>query len=184
MPRDSRTWHHIVLTTYGAWLYGDARGFRTRHHREHIVGDYKNPPPSGMYAEKERRSRALLKTPPVELTGIWQDRVGTALWQEFTRQGAWVLVIAVASQHVHVLVKLNRGQHRQLTGRAKRFATLALKERGWQGHLWGVRSKAVLIRDRRHQVNAFRYIVNHAREGAWVRIWKQEPNGPCAVDEV
>ena len=25
-------WVHFVETVYGAWLYGDARGFRTRHH--------------------------------------------------------------------------------------------------------------------------------------------------------
>ncbi len=184
MARDPRVWHHIVLTTYGAWLHGDSRGFRTRHHREHVVGDYKNPPPPGMYAEKERRSRASLKTAPVELTGEWRSRVGNALWQDFTRQGAWVLVLAVASQHVHVLVKLNRKQRRKIAGRAKRFATLKLREHEWPGNLWGVRSKAVVIRDRAHQENAFRYIVNHARGGAWVRIWKQEPNGPCAAGEV
>jgi hypothetical protein len=42
-------WYHIMLTTSGDWLYGDARGFRTRHHREHVEGDYKNPPPPGIY---------------------------------------------------------------------------------------------------------------------------------------
>jgi hypothetical protein len=30
--------------TYGTWLPGDPKGFRTRHHREHIEGDYKKPP--------------------------------------------------------------------------------------------------------------------------------------------
>jgi hypothetical protein len=41
----SFAWFHAIITTYGAWLDGDARGFRTRHHREHVEGDYKNPPP-------------------------------------------------------------------------------------------------------------------------------------------
>jgi hypothetical protein len=36
-------WYHIIETTYGAWLYGDQRGFRTRHHREHVDGDDKRP---------------------------------------------------------------------------------------------------------------------------------------------
>jgi hypothetical protein len=34
---DLRRWYHIIMSTYGSWLYGDARGFRTRHHREHIL---------------------------------------------------------------------------------------------------------------------------------------------------
>lgn len=37
-------WYHIMCHTYGTWLPGDPRGFRTRHHREHVEGDYKSPP--------------------------------------------------------------------------------------------------------------------------------------------
>ena len=54
-------WFHCTVHTYGAWLHGSARGFRTRHHREHIEGDYKNPPPQGMYDDKLQRSKELLK---------------------------------------------------------------------------------------------------------------------------
>ena len=65
---DDRTWFHVTTHTYGAWLYGDPRGFRTRHHREHVEGDYKNPPPPGTYAAKYERSKRLLKQDPVRLT--------------------------------------------------------------------------------------------------------------------
>jgi len=44
-----RDWYHCVVTTYGAWLRGDPRGWRSRHHREHIQGDYRRPPSSGTY---------------------------------------------------------------------------------------------------------------------------------------
>ena len=174
MPKDTRIWHHIILTTYGAWLYGDPRGFRTRHHREHVIGDYNNPPPAGTYFEQEQRSREQLKQPPVELPKIWRPKVGRAVWQELTRLGAWVLVMAVAGQHVHLLVKLPRGRARPWAGRAKRYATLRLRELGWQGKLWGVRGKAVRIRDRQHQVNTFNYIRRHAEVGAWIGVWKTE----------
>jgi hypothetical protein len=60
-------WHHTILTTCGAWLYSDARGFRTRPHREHVEGDYKNPPPPGKYAEREPKSPQSFKQPPVML---------------------------------------------------------------------------------------------------------------------
>ena len=49
---DNRVWYHVVLSTYGSWLYGDKRGFRTRHHREHVDGDYKNPPSLGKYGSQ------------------------------------------------------------------------------------------------------------------------------------
>lgn len=42
------------------------------------------------------------------------------------------------------------------------------------GKVWGVRSKIVLITSRRQQVNTYRYILRHANEGAWTRVWKQE----------
>ncbi|MGD9646150.1 MAG: hypothetical protein AB7U73_10605 [Pirellulales bacterium] len=175
MPVDRRQWHHLLLTTYGAWLYGDARGFRTRHHREHVDGDYKNPPPRGLYEEKQRRSRASLVQPAVTIPSRFKELLGRAIWREFTRRGAWILIMAVSGQHVHLLVKIERGRIRQLAGRAKRCATLEMRSQGWQGRLWGIRSHADRIQDRAHQVNTYRYIRRHIREGAWIGIWKQDP---------
>lgn len=174
MPADRRKWFHVILTTYGAWLYGDARGFRTRHHREHVEGDYKCPPPPRLYDDKERRSRELLKQPPVVLPPRLRPLVGRALWQELTRLGGWVVVMAVSGQHVHLLVKLPAGRERAWAGRAKRHATLKLREYGWRGMLWGVRSKAEPIRNRAHQENTYKYIMKHAEEGAWIGQWKRE----------
>jgi hypothetical protein len=36
----SQRWYHVIISTYGGWLHGDPRGFRTRHHRAHVEGDY------------------------------------------------------------------------------------------------------------------------------------------------
>lgn len=175
MSEDHRVWHHIVLTTYGAWLYGDARGFRTRHHREHIDGDYKNPPPLGEHADIERISREALKQPAVVLSVEWRAFLGPQLQTEFHRRGAWVLILAVAPQHVHVLAKLTAHGVREFVGKVKRRVALRAMEHGWQGRLWGVRSKAIRIRDRAHHGNAFRYIRAHAAEGAWVGECRVEP---------
>jgi len=40
---------------------GIPRGWRAQHHREHVEGDYKKPPPPGMYERLHARSRALMK---------------------------------------------------------------------------------------------------------------------------
>src|SRR6266571_4906356 len=79
-------WYHVMGHTYGSWLYGDPRGFRTRHHREHVEGDYKNPPPPGSYENLEQCSRASLKQAPVviptNLEQLWAWPSSTA-WKDW-----------------------------------------------------------------------------------------------------
>ena len=53
-------WFHVILGTYGSWLPGDPRGFRTRHHRDHVDGDYKSPPPPGIYEHFHETNTATL----------------------------------------------------------------------------------------------------------------------------
>jgi hypothetical protein len=63
-------WYHCMGSTYGTWLPGDARGFRTRHHREHIEGDYRNPPPKGMYEARHQQSKDVMQRDVVYLTTL------------------------------------------------------------------------------------------------------------------
>jgi hypothetical protein len=76
---DDRVWYHVTLSTNGSWLYGGKRGFRTRHHREYIDGDYKHPPSSGKYDNQERRSKDALKQSPVVLPDICKRATGWLL---------------------------------------------------------------------------------------------------------
>ncbi|WP_437230609.1 hypothetical protein SH661x_002053 [Planctomicrobium sp. SH661] len=71
-------WFHVTLTTYGAWLPGDPRGFRTRHHREHVEGDYRDPPPAGKYEGLHRASERLLKSTPTVFSRA--DRTTSAVF--------------------------------------------------------------------------------------------------------
>jgi hypothetical protein len=166
-------WFHIILTAYGAWLYGDSRGFRTRHHREHIEGDYKHLPAAGTYAMEEARSRRLLKQEPVEWTPAWRGIVGGALVARLQHLGAFVLCAAVGRQHSHLLVKLPCDQARHWSGLAKKHVWFIARDRGWVGKMWGKRGKQIPVRDRRHQLNVYRYILDHAKEGACVWSWKK-----------
>src|SRR2546425_7588419 len=77
-------WFHVTTHTYGTWLPGDPRGFRTRHHREHVEGDYKNPPPKGAYDKLWQRSKDLMKRHPVYLTIPQRKRAA----EEFARSFA------------------------------------------------------------------------------------------------
>jgi len=173
MSVDTRRWHHVVLTTYGAWLYGDPRGFRTRHHRQHVEGDYKSPPEED-YSRLEIHVRQSLSQPPVHLSVGEREMVGGLLRNRLIQLRSWVLCCAVASQHVHLLVKMPPSESRRLIGLAKKHATFELRSTGRSGKLWGVRSKSILVRSREHQRRTYHYILRHAEHGAWTGVWKED----------
>src|SRR5687768_17139320 len=99
---DTWRWFHLTSHTYGAWLYGSPRGFRTRHHREHIIGDYKNPPPAGMYDRKLERSKQLLVQDPVVLSMSWRKIIGKAVLEKLQKLTAQVLSVSMSSTHAHI----------------------------------------------------------------------------------
>jgi len=63
VPKPWNRWLHCILGTYGSWLPGEPRGFRTRHHREHVEGNYRNPPPPGLYEHRHEHARELMRHP-------------------------------------------------------------------------------------------------------------------------
>jgi len=149
----TRCWFHVILTTYGAWLPGDPRGFRTRHHRDHVDGDYKNPPPPGVYESFAQKNRDALKHEVVSLNRLQRETVGTALKTRLDQLDASLIAISVSSQHIQLLVKLPPKTVRLQVGDAKKHSWFEMRETGWKTKLWGKRGKFLRIRDRRHQLN-------------------------------
>ena len=181
--KDNQRWFHITAHTYGAWLYGDPRGFRTPHHREHVEGDYKNPPrgeAAKEYARKYQRSKGRLKQVAVVLTPEWRAVVGAALRERLVGLGAQVIVVAMTATHAHLLAKMPDSKEvtRDWMGLAKKHAWFLARGRGWKGQMWGKRSKATRIKDRAHQENTFHYIEDHKHEGAWVWTFRDPPPAP------
>ncbi len=172
---DDRAWHHAILTTYGAWLPGDKRGFRTLHHREHVEGDYRSPLPTGVYEGLAKYSRKALNQPPVVLPEYLRGLVGNELRNRLALLNCWVLCCAVAKQHVHLLVKLRADEARNHLGLAKKQVTCALRQQGWTGNVWAAKGKVDRIRSREHQVATYRYILRHERERAWIGKWRDDP---------
>ena len=166
---DTWQWFHCTSHTYGAWLYGEARGFRTRHHREHIIGDYKNRTPRGMYDDKLARSRELLKQDSVSLAKEWRKIIGAAVRDKITELGAQLLCISMSGTHVHLMAKMPTGKiPRKWVGQAKKHSNFIGKDHGWTGKLWAVRGKVIRVKGRAHQLNVYYYILDHIKEGAWV----------------
>jgi hypothetical protein len=160
-------WFHFIETVYGAWLYGDARGFRTRRHREHIEGDYKNRRPPDLYAGRLQRSRDALKQPPVVLPPAWRPIIGGTVRDRLVQLGAFVLCVSMSGQHLHLLGKLPcNADPRIWMGLAKKHSAFEAKALGWRGKLWGKRGKELPVSDREYQLNMYGYILAHAKEGA------------------
>ncbi|OYW18227.1 MAG: hypothetical protein B7Z55_11005, partial [Planctomycetales bacterium 12-60-4] len=102
----SRVWFHLIVTTYGSWIPGDPRGFRSWHHREHVEGDYKSPPPAGLYADRHHFARRAMQHEEVALAAELRPIIGEALRDELRRLGGRVLVVSVSAKHGHIQVQL------------------------------------------------------------------------------
>src|SRR5438552_12784270 len=88
-------WYHLTAHTYGSWLRGDPRGWRSRHHREHVDGDYKHPPPEGRYDAQFARSKELMKRDPVK---IHHDLRTFVLDKIIERLHQFAIQVTIASQ--------------------------------------------------------------------------------------
>jgi hypothetical protein len=170
-------WYHVVLTTYGHWLPGNQQGFRTRHHRQHIEGDYKNPPRED-YSGLHAKSAAQMAYPMARMPHDYREIVGLALVERLHRLGGFVLTAAVSKAHIHMLVKLPSQETRRWIGLSKKHAWFEIRELGWKEKLWAKRGKIQPIHNKKHQQNCFAYILRHIHEGAWV--WVND----CMVDSV
>ena len=193
-------WFHCIGGTYGSWLPGDPRGFRTRHHREHVEGDYRNPPPAGIYEHRHRRAEDSLRFDPVTLRPEDRAVVCLAMASTLLAYGVELIEMSVGGQHFHALCRfplelppspdgtqrpmphnlLADGRDpigRHILGRAKRAASVAMlrigpKTKKTEGRpLWAKRTKFEPIRDRQHQLNVVAYIRDHASDGA--AIWSR-----------
>jgi len=60
-------WYHVTIHTYGSWLRGDPRGWRSRHHKDHVNGDYKNLPEKGKYDALLELSKSVMTRDPVRI---------------------------------------------------------------------------------------------------------------------
>jgi len=182
-------WYHCTLHTYGTWLRGDPRGWRARHHREHVDGDYKHPPPKGMYDELHTQSKRLMKRDPVRLDA--DDLCRFVLQSMLDRLREFNIPAPVASFdgiHAHVLAQCPKHNPRTVIGIAKQCATVQLKthiQSVLKAHgsavglesiltlkpgegLWAKRCHARPIAGVRHYDKSFGYISDHALRGAIV----------------
>jgi REP element-mobilizing transposase RayT len=170
-------WYHVSGSTYGQWLRGDPRGWRARWHREHVDGDYKNPPPKGKYDTEFERSKQLMKRERVKLDVEQRELACRVMVETLKKLGVEVIDWCVGAKHYHGLVRctplgqpLDTRAPRLMVGRAKGASARALSKAGLVplGGVWALKCKAKLVTDRTHQVNTAGYIKDHVKQGAVV----------------
>jgi hypothetical protein len=161
-------WYHCMCNTYGTWLRGDPRGWRTRHHREHVEGDYKHPPAPGTWERTYERSLRLMDRAAVHLTRQQRRIAVDTLIATLIFHGIETIAVSLDDHHLHLLARFRDHKPRAWLGIAKKNASRELSDRNLlpEGGIWGKRSKCEPVKDRQHQLAIFRYVLNHARQGA------------------
>jgi hypothetical protein len=162
--------YHIMCHTYGTWLPGDPKGFRTRHHRRHVDGDYKSPPPAGKFDRLHQASQDLMKRDAVHLDPAQRKRAVEEIVKSFAKWKIELKTLAIDEIHLHALARVLDHNPRHHMGLAKKECSAYMKRDGLapQGGLWAVRCECVPIVDNRHFENVDGYIRDHEADGAVV----------------
>jgi len=173
---DGRQWFHVVISTYGSWLPGDPRGFRALHHRVHVDGDYRDPPPADSFIELRENAQRIMKFPPRKLSVAERAIVGKSCVEKLAEIDGFLFCLAAATTHVHLLVKLRPVAVRTILGAIKGQVYHAMHQAGYPAKLWAKRFRALPVEGLRHFRAVYHYILRHASEGAWT--WKSELEWP------
>jgi hypothetical protein len=160
-------WRHVVINTHGTWLHGDARGFRSRKHRIHSSGDYRNPPLAGEHSGLHAYHSARC---PDEVTILSEIRsmLGRAVVEFLLQERYRVLCVAVTKVHAHALVELpvDLRQVKRIIGEAKRFSSCRVSG-SLPGAVWSAGGKFVPVTTPDHLERAYDYDLYDQGPGAW-----------------
>lgn len=181
MAKPWNDWYHVNVNTYGTWLRGSPLGFRERHHREHVEGDYKNPPPPDKYAALWAQSKRLMKRRAVYLRPEAADPSRRLLWDSLISDGIEVVCLCIDCRHFHLLARFPDRRPRLWVGRAKGRCARALSKEGLlpEGGVGAKRGRCLPVRDRRHQIATVGYILRHHRHGALTALVRPDrPHAP------
>jgi REP element-mobilizing transposase RayT len=165
-------WRHVVISTVNSWLPGDPRGFRSREHKIHSSGDYKNPPPPGEHKGLYNYSKKI-SGDPVVIPRDLRPVVGQAVLGKVKKLNYRVLAVSVAGMHAHLLIELpdDRRLIRHVIGQCKTVSSHAIRHR-LPGRVWGAGGGFTPVDDPEHHRNVFNYILK--QRDAWIWSFKDE----------
>ncbi len=171
-------------------MRGDPRGWRARHHREHVDGDYKHPPPKGKYDELFAQSKALLKRDPVKIKRDLCQFVLDMVIERLLVRDNEVEIGCFDGVHLHVLQRCYKHNPRIELGAAKQHATAQLKahrsavglDLKYGEGIWSKGSHPEPIINPFHFKKTRSYLHDHIHRGAVIWTPRPIPNDPIEVD--
>ena len=168
------SWQHLVLNTRCSWLHGDPRGFRSRGHRMHSSGDYKNPPPRGEHVALWQYHQAR-SAKAVEFEVAVRIRIVCEFVTKMLAMSFRIIACSCGREHLHALAEApsNYGELRRVIGKCKLRASHAVRDE-LPGGIWAAGFAPEKIRDLGHLRNAYNYIRTKQEPGTVV--WSHRPD--------
>jgi|SRR5580700_3082578 hypothetical protein len=171
-------WWLITWGTYGSWLPGDPRGFRTWRRREYV------PPPYGRaesgeatydpsaYAQRNEVARNRLTSNPVSLKLAERRQACSALVAEIATLRIVPAILAVATHHAHFISQFGELEIRPTIGRIKAAATRSFNEASFGlSSVWAKGCHMESLKSEDDFLTAYRYVEQHRMEGAVIQKW-------------
>jgi REP element-mobilizing transposase RayT len=167
MPDAGMLWRHVVINTFGTWLHGDGRGFRSRMHRIHSSGDYRHRPREGEHGGLHTHHDRVSGDEVTIERGL-RKVIGQTLLSSLFDRHYRVLTIAVGKVHSHALVELPEplSTVKAIIGEAKRASSRAVKTQ-LPGSIWAAGGTFLIVKNDPHLRKANDYILYDQGPGAW-----------------
>ena len=170
----------VTWNTYGSWLPGDPRGFRTFRGQEYV------PPPElfarngeEIYnpADYEQRFRwsHVLTPNAVALSETEKQLARDAFIAEIESLPLNPLILAVSRQHSHLIAQFGSLLIRPTVGRLKAAATRAVPNPGDRKRIWAVDCHMESLKGGEAVQNAYNYVRRHEEERALIHDWTYKP---------
>ncbi len=114
----------LTWTTYGTWLQGDRRGY------------VKNAEVLAVNESMYKANRKQMKSEPVRLSKKQQSIVMEIILRIAAKAGQKIFALAVAGNHLHLLVEPGGEPFGCVVSRYKNTARKAIEADGFNGQLW------------------------------------------------
>lgn len=169
----------VTWGTYGVWLPGDPRGFRTWRGRAYV-------PPPRRYAQHgeipynpaefrdlhEQSSLAIDSS--VTLMQRQREIVRQAIVEDLRTIEVVPAILSVGGQHVHLIARFGVRLIRPTVGRLKAAATRALSQTSIDAkRVWAKGCHMESLTTPLAFRNAFEYVRDHEAQGAVLQVWDE-----------
>ena len=139
----------LTWTTYGTWLQGDRRGY--------VKNAEVLPADEDLYKANQKQ----MKFEPVRLSSKQQSIVRKTILGTAEEAGQKIFALAVAGNHLHLLLGPAGEPFRRVVSRYKNTARKAIEAEGFNGQLWTRGFDKRYCNSKEELSNKIQYIARH-----------------------